>query len=84
MTYKSFDDWYNELEGFTLRCERFLEDVDAKSHASMEGWLRTAWELGAESAAQTSFAKGFAKGFKAGFEEAFGADADAAKDTNVP
>jgi hypothetical protein len=50
MTYGTFEDWFNQNEHFALRSERFMEDVDAKSFPLMEGWLRIAWSLGAESA----------------------------------
>lgn len=50
MTYPTFEDWYHQQEGYAgPRSLRFAEDVDVKSAPLMEQWLRTAWELGAES-----------------------------------
>ena len=52
--YKSFDDWFNELEGFSFRSERFIIDAKCpdpfKKREILTEWLKTAWELGYESA----------------------------------
>jgi hypothetical protein len=50
---KQFDAWFGELEGYTLRYERFWDDFDfAKdkndynSMTLMVKWLRTSFEMG--------------------------------------
>lgn len=49
-TYQNFDDWWNEVESFSLRSERFYESVDQFSsttyHPDLELWLRAAFEAG--------------------------------------
>lgn len=44
-TYETFDDWMDEMEGFTPRSLRAAEDLGKR----WELWLRTAWELGARA-----------------------------------
>jgi hypothetical protein len=50
---KQFDEWFGELEGYTLRYERFWDDFDfAKdkndynSMTLMVKWLRISFEMG--------------------------------------
>jgi len=47
---KQFDDWFEELEGYSFRYERFWDDFDyakeSKDNRSMVKWLRTAFEMG--------------------------------------
>ena len=59
MSYKEFNNWFHELEGYCLRSERFYADfTDAINDAvnrregmtkQMEKWLRAAFEAGKES-----------------------------------
>lgn len=50
MSYKTFDEWFNELEKYTLRSERFYDEFQYPDDAKRaEKWLRTAWNLGHES-----------------------------------
>jgi hypothetical protein len=41
-----FDDWFNELEGFGLRSERFWEDAKQGHTPRMILWLKAAFEEG--------------------------------------
>jgi hypothetical protein len=50
---KQFDEWFGELEGYTLRYERFWDDFDSakdkndyNSMKLMVKWLRSAFEVG--------------------------------------
>lgn len=50
MTYDTFEDWFDELESFSLRSERFLVDVERnKPDQVMVEWLRAAFEAGREN-----------------------------------
>jgi hypothetical protein len=46
--YNSFDDWWNEIENFSLRSERFFESMTQFSATgkpvNMELWLRAAFD----------------------------------------
>lgn len=47
MTYATFEDWFDELESFSLRSERFFVDVERnKPDSIMIEWLRAAFEAG--------------------------------------
>ena len=47
---KQFDAWFEEMEGYSFRYERFWDDFDyakeSKDSKSMVRWLRTAFEMG--------------------------------------
>ena len=50
---KQFDEWFGELEGYTLRYERFWDDFDQAKNKNdynnmklMVKWMRTAYEMG--------------------------------------
>lgn len=47
---KQFDAWFEEMEGYSFRYERFWDDFDyakaSKDTKSMVRWLRTAFEMG--------------------------------------
>ena len=47
---KQFDAWFEEMEGYSFRYERFWDDFDyakgSKDAQSMVKWLRTAFEMG--------------------------------------
>jgi hypothetical protein len=50
---KQFDAWFNELEGYSFRHERFRDDFDSAkdredyhSMKLMVKWMRTAFEMG--------------------------------------
>jgi len=47
---KKFDEWFEEMEGYSFRYERFWDDFDyakgSKDNQSMVKWLRTAFEMG--------------------------------------
>jgi hypothetical protein len=50
---KQFDEWFGELEGYTLRYERFWDDFDQakdkndyNSMTLMVKWLRISFEMG--------------------------------------
>lgn len=46
----NFDEWFEELEGFAFRSERFLDDyehsIDTRDYKTMQKWLRSAFEAG--------------------------------------
>ena len=53
MTDTGFESWFDELEGYSFRSERFYDDFD---HAAKTGdykvivkWLQTAYEVGYEN-----------------------------------
>ena len=47
---KEFYEWFEEMEGYSFRYERFWDDFDyakeSKDCKSMVKWLRTAFEMG--------------------------------------
>ena len=47
---KQFEEWFEEMEGYSFRYERFWDDFDyakdSKNNQSMVKWLRTAFEMG--------------------------------------
>lgn len=54
---EKFDEYFHELEGFSLRCERFFSDIDAdlppaKKAERLRQWLRAAFIEGARVMAQ--------------------------------
>lgn len=52
--YTKFDDWFYEPEKFSSRSQRFFGDAKCpdpfKKNEILTQWLKTAWELGHESA----------------------------------
>jgi hypothetical protein len=42
--YETFDDWFNELEGFGMRSERFLDELVNIHPSRAIEWLQAAWE----------------------------------------
>lgn len=48
-----FDEWFDELEGYSFRSERFYDDFEyaakTKNYDLMKQWLRAAYEMGKES-----------------------------------
>jgi hypothetical protein len=49
MTYDSFDEWFLELESFSLRSERFVCDLERdRPNELIFEWLRAAFEAGRE------------------------------------
>ena len=50
MTDNGFEEWFNELVGFSFRSEWFYEDFDyaapTKDYKKMIEWLKTAYEMG--------------------------------------
>lgn len=53
-TYKTFDEWFNEPEGYAHRSERFYAELETMPTTRIVEWLQTAWELGAESKSNDS------------------------------
>jgi hypothetical protein len=46
MKYQQFDDWFDELENFSMRGERFHEEfshIDYETRKRMIEWLKAAW-----------------------------------------
>jgi hypothetical protein len=56
--YPTFDDWWNEVESFGLRSERFHESMtqfsDTGKPVNVELWLRAAFESARLSVADSS------------------------------
>ena len=48
MTDTGFENWFDEIEGYGFRSERFWSDYDAKDQIAMMEWLRTAYRMGYE------------------------------------
>lgn len=50
MIEEQFDNWFNELEGFSFRSERFWDDFYYASKSGdtkcIKKWLQTAFEMG--------------------------------------
>jgi hypothetical protein len=48
----NFDAWFDEMEGFSFRSERFYDDFDyaakMKDYKMIVKWLQTAYEVGYE------------------------------------
>ena len=45
--YKTFDDWFDEIENYGMRMERFHEEfamLDYVKRQRMIEWLQAAWE----------------------------------------
>lgn len=51
--YMNFEDWFDELEGFNSRADRFLDQllfVEQKDRERfVRHWMKTAWEQGQRS-----------------------------------
>lgn len=47
---KQFDDWFYELEGYSFRSERMIDDLyyasETKDVSMMISWIKTAFEQG--------------------------------------
>lgn len=50
MTDNGFDEWFNELVGFSFRSEWFYDDFDyaakTNDYKKIVKWLQTAYEMG--------------------------------------
>lgn len=47
MKYKDFDDWFDEIENYCLRGERFHDEfsrVEYETRKRMIEWLQASWE----------------------------------------
>jgi len=49
--YETFEDWFEELEGFSFRSERFFQHLEIartpqERNEFCEKWLRTAFDMG--------------------------------------
>lgn len=48
-----FDEWFDELEGYSFRSERFYDDFDyaakTRNYDLIIEWLRAAYQMGKES-----------------------------------
>jgi hypothetical protein len=53
MKYKTFEDWFDELEGYSFRSERFFSDAKCpdpfRKNVILREWMNIAWELGRAS-----------------------------------
>jgi hypothetical protein len=53
---KTFDDWFNSLEGFAFRSEYFYGDVETpdeqKRKNSMYLWLKASYDQGVEDSSK--------------------------------
>lgn len=48
LKYEKFEDWFNEIENFASRGERFYEELQHMPVDRIELWLRAAWECARE------------------------------------
>lgn len=52
---KTFEDWLNEIEGFSLRCERAYDDLvvnpkdEVDNWQNIKDWLKGAFDAGYEA-----------------------------------
>lgn len=50
MTDRKFEDWFEEMEGFAFRSDRFYDDFDFAAKTNDYGvivkWLQAAYEVG--------------------------------------
>jgi hypothetical protein len=49
--YETFEDWFNELENYNFRSDRFFQHLELLSSARerndfLENWMRAAFEAG--------------------------------------
>lgn len=44
--YEKFEDWFNEIENYGTRSERFLNEIENMSDDRLCEWLRAAFECG--------------------------------------
>lgn len=49
-----FNSWFNEIETYCLRSERFYEELPSMTSHEMLGWLKAAYLHGIKTAAQDS------------------------------
>lgn len=47
--YKSFDDWFDEIENYSTRGDRFYEDLKHGDPSRILVWLKTAFQMGKDS-----------------------------------
>ena len=52
MTTDNFERWFNELEGYSTRAERFWEDLEFDDPQRVKDWLRAAYNQGIRDAQQ--------------------------------
>jgi hypothetical protein len=54
---KTFDDWFNSLEGFAFRSEYFYGDVEVEDLQKRKGlmyqWLKAAYEKGVKDSSNS-------------------------------
>lgn len=55
---KTFNDWWNEQEGFGFRSERAHSEINPGSPEALERWLRVAYDQGAQDEADERDQKG--------------------------
>jgi hypothetical protein len=54
MTTDNFERWFNELEGYSTRAERFWEDLEFDDPQLIKDWLRAAYNQGIRDAERIS------------------------------
>jgi len=42
--YKTFEEWFHEIEGYGLRSERFHEEFSGMTTSRAIEWMRYSWE----------------------------------------
>jgi hypothetical protein len=55
---QNFEQWFNELEGYTSRAERFYEDIELHDPQRIKDWLLAAYNQGIRDANRTSIFEG--------------------------
>lgn len=49
LKYDTFDDYFNEIENYGMRSERFYEELKGMSPQRAVQWLRAVWECARET-----------------------------------
>jgi len=55
MTPDNFELWFNELEGYSTRAERFYEDIEFPNPQQVKDWLKAAYNQGVRDANRKTY-----------------------------
>jgi len=47
--YKNFDNWFNEVENYGTRSERFYDELQSMTPQRAVEWLRAVWDCAQQS-----------------------------------
>lgn len=48
MKYEKFTDWFDEFENYSMRSDRFFDELQNMTPARIVEWLQAAWECARE------------------------------------